>query len=560
MAAARSGVRSPWEAKPQTPSTSTRTASPTTVSSATPVTAPSRSEIVWVMMRSTRMSACWAPRSRARVERGVGEGGERQRAELRVDPVEHGFNLERDPDARPPAPIKGDAPHPSPRSHDGESRLSSRRVAHFIAAAAASNCRGSGCAAVWADSADGADGADRGGRIRTSGRGVRIEAGRIGARRGGYVRSSSRSMRMTPSGPSRRIWSTMPSASRSVPKIRSTPSSTRLVSSSPSPSVSRMSGAASRSGTSRGSCTGHRPRPGEREQLGLDDRAAALHRGVELGRRRTFELQQHALDVDAQGDAGLPEHRIHLTAQQGLLGAAPARDHRDRHRGGTEPDGDRRQRGPAPDRQPDQRHGRQHHERDPPDREPLGRAREPRRAHPISGLTGQQRQPGRREGGPSGAEVEPPDRGDAAQRGRQLGEGGRVDPRGQPVERGRQTGGQRATDGPLGVAGVRRDIPAEIGERRRGPIGGDDARQPQLGAQLGAVGARERRQLGAQLRPTGPHSIGVAIRHRHRLLPAFRPRLCRPRRSSEAGAGKRFAGANGDHPDGGCSASATSRA
>jgi hypothetical protein len=29
-------------------------------------------------------------------ERGVGEGGERQRAELRVDAVEHGFNLERD--------------------------------------------------------------------------------------------------------------------------------------------------------------------------------------------------------------------------------------------------------------------------------------------------------------------------------------------------------------------------------------------------------------------------------------------------------------------------------
>ncbi len=102
-------------------------------------------------------------------ERGVGEGGERQRAELRVDPVEHGFNLERDPDARPPAPIKGDAPHPSPRSHDGESRLSSRRVAHFIAAAAASNCRGSGCAAVWADSADrggsrGADQDERSGR------------------------------------------------------------------------------------------------------------------------------------------------------------------------------------------------------------------------------------------------------------------------------------------------------------------------------------------------------------------------------------------------------------
>ena len=63
------------------------------------------------------------------VERGVGEGGERQRAELRVDPVEHGFNLERDPDARPPAPIKVTPPTESP--------ISRRRVATFLAASRA---------------------------------------------------------------------------------------------------------------------------------------------------------------------------------------------------------------------------------------------------------------------------------------------------------------------------------------------------------------------------------------------------------------------------------------
>ena len=180
-AAARSGVRSPWEAKPQTPSTSTRTASPTTVSSATPVTAAvAQRDRLGDDAFDADVGVLGAAFS-GPVERGVGEGGERQRAELRVDPVEHGFNLERDPDARPPAPIKGDAPHPSPRSHDGESRLSSRRVAHFIAAAAASNCRGSGCAAVWADSADGAD---RGGR---SGRAV----GACGLRRGGSGRGGA---------------------------------------------------------------------------------------------------------------------------------------------------------------------------------------------------------------------------------------------------------------------------------------------------------------------------------------------------------------------------------
>ena len=103
MATARSGVSSPWEAKPHTPSTITRTASPTVVESATPVTAPSRRSIdcdddpfdaqVGVLGAELARSA----------QRGVGECGERQRAELRVDAVEHGSNLERGPGTRPPA-------------------------------------------------------------------------------------------------------------------------------------------------------------------------------------------------------------------------------------------------------------------------------------------------------------------------------------------------------------------------------------------------------------------------------------------------------------------------
>jgi len=52
------------------------------------------------------------------VERGVGEGGERQRAELRVDAVEHGPNLRRGRGSRPPGG------HASCRFRRGETDVS----------------------------------------------------------------------------------------------------------------------------------------------------------------------------------------------------------------------------------------------------------------------------------------------------------------------------------------------------------------------------------------------------------------------------------------------------
>ena len=96
-----------------------------------------------------------------------------------------------------------------------------------------------------------------------------------------------------------------------------------------------------------------------------------------------------------------------------------------------------------------------------------------------------------------------------------------MDPRGEGVERGGQAGGQRTADRPLGMGGVRSDLSAETGERRRGRIGGGDACQPQLSTQLRPMGARQRTQLGAQLGPAGTYGIGMAIRHGHRLPPAI---------------------------------------
>ena len=99
---------------------------------------------------------------------------------------------------------------------------------------------------------------------------------------------------------------------------------------------------------------------------------------------------------------------------------------------------------------------------------------------------------------------------------------GRVDPRGKGVERAGQAGGQRTADRPLRVADVPPDLQAETGERRRSRIGGGDARQPQLGAQLGAMGARQRTELGAQLGPAGPDGIGIAIGHGTAFLRSVR--------------------------------------
>ena len=235
-------------------------------------------------------------------------------------------------------------------------------------------------------------------------------------------------------------------------------------------------------------------------------------------------------------DAGLPEQRLHLTAQQCLLGAAPAGQHGDRHRRGPEPDGDRRERGAAPHRQPDQRHA-------PPG--PRTRPARPRapRPRPRAGARAPERR-GRRPAAAAGAA------GGRARRGRGRAVGrwrcgaarapaGPGRPRGpaRPARRarpGRQAGSARPT-ARSGWPVCAADLPAETGERRRGRIGGDDARQPQLGAQLGPMGARQRTQLGAQLGPAGTYGIGVAIRHRHRLPPRGLARDCAgPGRSSEA--------------------------
>ena len=78
VAAAPRGCRSPWEANPQTPSTSTRTASPTVSSRRRHDDRRRAARSSGCAMRSTRRSACWAPRSgpgRARRRRGPRAAG-----------------------------------------------------------------------------------------------------------------------------------------------------------------------------------------------------------------------------------------------------------------------------------------------------------------------------------------------------------------------------------------------------------------------------------------------------------------------------------------------------
>ena len=339
----------------------------------------------------------------------------------------------------------------------------------------------------------------------------------------------------------------------SVPKIRSTPSSTRLVSSTPSPSVSRMSGAASRSGTSRGSCTGHRPRPGEREELGLDDRAPALHGSVELGRRRTLQLQQHRARRRRAGRRGparaphppdgaaVPARRWPRRAITAITTAAA-----------PSPTATGASAGPPHTGSPTSGIAASATNATRQTASPSAAPARPRRAHRSSGPAGQQRQPGRRESGPSGAEIEPPDRGDAAQRGRQLGEADRVDPRGQPVERGRQTGGQRATDAP---ARGGRCAPRPPGRDRRTPP------RPHRRRRCAPTPARRAARRGGCPRATPARRAarpdGPARHRRSDQAPAPPP----PARSAHDCAGpgdrprpargERFAGANADHSDGG---------
>ena len=63
--AAASAVRSTAEAKPQVPSTITRTARPVSSASNRVCRFPSDSAICCPLMRSARKSACWAPRALA---------------------------------------------------------------------------------------------------------------------------------------------------------------------------------------------------------------------------------------------------------------------------------------------------------------------------------------------------------------------------------------------------------------------------------------------------------------------------------------------------------------
>ncbi len=63
--AAASAVMSTAEAKPQVPSTMTRTARPLSSASNRVCGVPSDSPIRWPLIRSARKSACWAPRDLA---------------------------------------------------------------------------------------------------------------------------------------------------------------------------------------------------------------------------------------------------------------------------------------------------------------------------------------------------------------------------------------------------------------------------------------------------------------------------------------------------------------